>query len=200
MRLMKNRSKTQLALSALLVLPAVAGVAIVGSISLGGTSNADIGPIPFPPIPILGGGGATATATATGTPRPSTSASPSPSASPRPSTSASPSASPRPSVTPSPSPSIAPRPRLGQDSQNGSVLFTVIVDSRYAGNTVYFFRRSGQTGQVAPLGTAVVGNSGYGFRQLNGLKPGQIIYAYCKLMGASDIADPYSNDVAFKVK
>ena len=186
MRLYKNRSKTQLALGALLVLPAVAGVAIVGTISLGGTSNADIGPIPFPPIPILGGGGATATATATGTPHPSSSASPS--------------ASPHPSVTPSPSPSVAPRPRLGQNSQNGSVLFTVLVDSRYSGNTVYFFRRSGQTGQVAPLGTAVVGSNGYGFRQLNGLKPGQIIDAYCKLMGASDIADPYSNDVAFKVK
>ena len=191
-----DKSRVRLFLGALLVLPAGVAVAIVGTLSLTGTSSADIGPIPFPPIPILDGGGATATGT--GTPVPTTS----PSASPRPSASASASASPSASssATPSPSPSIAPRPQLAQRSENGSVLFTVKVDSRYSGKTIYFFRRSGQTGKVQPLGTASVNGGGYAFRQLNGLKPGQIIYAYCKILGASDIANPYSNDVAFKVK
>ena len=79
------------------------------------------------------------------------------------------------------------------------MLFTFQVDNRYAGHAVYFFRRSGQTGKVAPLGTATVRESGFAFRQLNGLKAGQIIDAYAKVMDAIDIATPYSNDVAFKM-
>lgn len=64
---------------------------------------------------------------------------------------------------------------------------------------MYFFRRSGQTGKVAPLGVGTVDESGVAIRTLNGLKSGQIIRAYCKIVDTPAIANPYSNDVAFKL-
>lgn len=79
------------------------------------------------------------------------------------------------------------------------MLFTVKVDPRYSGLTVYFFRRSGQTGQVQPLGTGKVNSGGYAFRDLKGLKHGQALFCYAKLVGATNISNPYSNDVAFHV-
>ena len=92
-----------------------------------------------------------------------------------------------------------PRPKLTQQSHNGTVLLIFQVDSHYVGKTVYFFRRSGMTGQVVPLGTAQVNSNGDAFRKFDTAKGG-ILALYGKILGAADISDPYSNTVAFKVQ
>ncbi len=129
--------------------------------------------------------------------------SPSATATPSPSVSASPSSSASPTETPSPTPTqtgepIAPQPVLRQAHTASTATFSVSTEPRYAGKAVYFFRKSGQTGKVQPLGATAVLESGLAIRSLNGLKPGQIIRAYAKVMDVDNIVTPYSNDVAFK--
>lgn len=165
------------------------------------SASASTSPTPTPTATI---GSPTPSPSATPCPSPSVSASPS--SSPKPSTSASPvAASPTvsatPTSTPSPTPTaeaMAPQPVLRQSHNASSASFTFSTLARYEGKTVYFFRKSGQTGKVQPLGTAKVSNQGFAIRILNGLKPGQIIRAYAKVMDAENIQTPYSNDVSFK--
>ena len=88
---------------------------------------------------------------------------------------------------------------LTQNNAGGHITFTFRVNGHFANKTVYFFRKSGMTGKVAPLGTATVGGGGFALRSLDA-KRGQIIRAYGKIMDAPDIQSPYSNDVAFKVQ
>lgn len=174
-----------------------AGAASAGLIISLNSAQADIGPIPFPPIPILGGANE---ATPTTAPSTSPSSSPSTTLSPSPSISASPSTSPSPTPTPSPTPITYNAPVLTQNGGGTTVVYTVRVDTHYSGKTVYFFRRSGMTGKVRPLGTAVVGQTGLAMRTLNDLKCNQVIRGYAKMVGVTDrIKSPYSNDVAIKV-
>lgn len=98
-----------------------------------------------------------------------------------------------------PEPTENARPLLQQISKNGKVLLGVFVEPEYEGLTVIFFVRSGLTGKVRPLGTAIVDNKGQAFRLLT-LKKGQHLAVYSKLLGADNIVTPYSNDVQFVVK
>lgn len=91
-----------------------------------------------------------------------------------------------------------PSPKLTQSNFQGTVDLNFVVDPHYNGKTVYFFRKSGMTGKVVPLGTGVVNQFGSALRSFNA-KPGQILALYGKILGAADIKDPYSNLVTFKV-
>lgn len=123
-------------------------------------------------------------------------------ASPSPSCNSTPNplASPSPSVTASPSPTTFPAPHLSQTSSHGAVTLKITVDPHYNGLTVYFFRKSGQTGKVQPLGTGTVNFSGIATRTFDTAVGGNI-YCYGHLLGAKgDDNKGYSNSVAFKVK
>ena len=72
------------------------------------------------------------------------------------------------------------------------------MEQRFEGRTVYYFRKSGQTGRVAPLGAATVDQFGYAYRTFNA-KRGQILAVYGKILGVPDIVSPYSNTSAFKL-
>ena len=95
------------------------------------------------------------------------------------------------------------RPYLQQASSGGAVTLQSSMNARYSGKNVTFYVRSGQTGQVRPLGQAVVTNGGDGFgysiRHLQ-LTPGQALRVYCKVEAVTDMTTPYSNDVDFRVK
>lgn len=183
--------KKTVAIGAAVALPALASVVFVASNAFD-SAKADIGPIPLPPIPLLGADGG---ATPTTAPSPSASASPTTSTSPSPSPSVS--VSPSPSTSPSPAP--YPRPKLTQSNKDQQITFTVKTDPRFQGYTVWFYRRSGMTGKVAPLGTAQVDSIGLAFRFLK-VRPNQIIRAYAKIPGSAPPApDAYTNDVAVKV-
>lgn len=90
-------------------------------------------------------------------------------------------------------------PTLSQTSNHGIVTLTLRTSPAFQGNTVYFFRRSGLTGKVVPLGTGVVDSAGVARRTFNA-KIGQILALYGKLIGATNIVSSYSNDMSFKVQ
>lgn len=94
--------------------------------------------------------------------------------------------------------SLSPRPSLSQSNTGGRVTLTLRTESRFGGNTVYFFRRSGITGVVVPLGTAIVDSNGVAIRIFDAARGG-ILALYGKVLGTSNIESPYSNDVHFKV-
>lgn len=95
-------------------------------------------------------------------------------------------------------PAQAARPILSQTSSRGVVVLSLRTNTRYEGLTVYFFRRSGITGKVVPAGTGVIRSNGVATRVLH-QTTGQILAIYSKIIGATNIATPYSNDVQFKV-
>lgn len=90
-------------------------------------------------------------------------------------------------------------PALAQSSSKGAVNLSFFTDSTFHGKTVYFYRRSGMTGQVVPLGTGTVDSTGVARRTFNA-KTGQILALYGKIIGVTDIYSPYSNSVTFKVQ
>jgi len=92
----------------------------------------------------------------------------------------------------------AKRPTISQRSQRGAVTLTITGDARFAGLSFYIFRRSGMTGQVVPLGTTRLDNSGVGTRSFTSTA-GQHLLLYGKLIGATQIESPYSHDLAFVV-
>lgn len=89
------------------------------------------------------------------------------------------------------------RPALTQSSLHGVVTLKAVVDPAFAGLTIVFYRQSGITGVVVPLGSGVVNSFGVATRTFNAI-PGQILSLYGHLNGATGI-DPYSNRVAFRV-
>ena len=96
-------------------------------------------------------------------------------------------------------PAPAPRPSLSQTSSRGVVVLSLRTQARFAGLTVYFFRRSGITGKVVPAGTGVIQDNGVATRVLH-QTTGQILAIYSKIIGATNIDTPYSNDVRFRVQ
>lgn len=91
-------------------------------------------------------------------------------------------------------------PKLSQSSYRGVVTLSFVVDPRFAGISVIFYRRSGISGVVVPAGSAVVGKNGVATRVLH-QKTGQILALYSKLQGgATQIVSLYSNTITFKVK
>jgi hypothetical protein len=106
---------------------------------------------------------------------------------------------PTPQPTASSTPTIYGPPVLTETNSGDSAALTVTISSRYAGYTIQFFRRSGQTGQVASLGQSLVDDNGYAVRILNDLAHGQLYDAYAKVLGAQDISSSYSNDVSWQV-
>lgn len=120
----------------------------------------------------------------------------SPTASPSPTASASPTATA--SESPTASPALNPAPTLSQTNAKGTVTLTLRTAPEYNGLTVYFFRRSGMTGQVVPLGTGKVNSSGVATRTFDA-KRGQILALYGKVINAAGITTPYSNTISFKV-
>lgn len=91
-----------------------------------------------------------------------------------------------------------PAPVLTQTNSNGTVTLKLHTAAAFSGKTVYFYRRSGQTGQVVPLGTAKVGSTGVATRTFNA-KRGQILALYANVPAATGIKSTYSNTIAFKV-
>lgn len=96
-------------------------------------------------------------------------------------------------------PATAPAPYISQQSGGGQVTLTFATVPRNSGLVVYFFRKSGITGKVVPLGTGTVKSNGIATRTFDA-KPGQILALYGKVMNATNIVTPYSNTIAFKVR
>lgn len=94
--------------------------------------------------------------------------------------------------------SLNAAPKLSQRNAGGVVTLTLSTSPDYRNKTVYFFRKSGLTGQVVPLGTGTVAPNGDAKRTFNA-KRGQILALYGKVIGATNIATPYSNTITFKV-
>lgn len=139
------------------------------------------------------------TAIPTPSPTPSVSAAPGTSPSPGQTSSPTPTPTPTPTAVPSPTPTAASYGKvvLSQRSARGVATLTAVVNDHYIGETVIFFRRSGLSGKVQPLGVATVDDQDIAQRVLT-LKPGQTIAAYGKLL-SEGMTSPYSNTVSFKV-
>jgi hypothetical protein len=90
-------------------------------------------------------------------------------------------------------------PLLQQTTFHGKVQLDLFSSPLQTGKVVYFFRKSGITGHVVPLGIATVDSQGVATRIFNS-KTGQILALYAKVVGAHNIVSPYSNTVTFKVK
>lgn len=94
--------------------------------------------------------------------------------------------------------------RLIQCNMSGMVALRAIVapgddlHPRDRGLTTYFYRRSGQTGKVAPLGTATIDEYGWATRSMR-LTPGQLMSVYSVVGRAKSSKTNYSNTVNFKV-
>lgn len=89
-------------------------------------------------------------------------------------------------------------PGIVQDTKNGVVVVDVFTSRSLQGSTVQFFRKSGLTGQVVPLGTAKVDANGEAIRRFNA-KPGQILALYGKVL-ALNMVSQYTKTITFKVK
>jgi hypothetical protein len=128
---------------------------------------------------------------------------PTPTPTPTPTQTSQPTPTPTPTQTSSCSGSYGVcRPYLQVAPGYGSAnLSAFVADTAHlAGKTVYFFVRSGTTGQVRSLGAATVNGQGYANRYLGGLRSGQAMRIYCKINDAPTISNPRSNDVDFHVK